>query len=232
MSVWGGVLTNACWVNKWRVSLSLQLRLPGAASGKEHTCRCRGHKRCWFDPCIRKVPWRRAWQFTPEFLPGKSHGQRSLAGYSPSQRVEHDWSDLACSSSISNSGPWALTALTQTSASTPVRKGTDILTSQCGRQSKKRDGQGSAVSGTGKQQCFPLSFFPEEEGCLEDRRCFVTCTGDAPGAWLCHPARVVHPAWMAKRHQGAQHTGVWEGPCCPGDWAQRAQALAWGVWGV
>ena len=30
-----------------------------------------------------KVPWRKAWQPTPVFLPGDSHGQRSLAGYSP-----------------------------------------------------------------------------------------------------------------------------------------------------
>ena len=29
------------------------------------------------------IPWRRKWQFTPVFLPGKSHGQRSLAGYNP-----------------------------------------------------------------------------------------------------------------------------------------------------
>ena len=31
---------------------------------------------------IRKIPWRRAWQPTPVFLPGESHGQRSPAGYS------------------------------------------------------------------------------------------------------------------------------------------------------
>ena len=30
-----------------------------------------------------KIPWRRKWLLTPVFLPGKSHGQRSLAGYSP-----------------------------------------------------------------------------------------------------------------------------------------------------
>ena len=39
-------------------------------------------KRCRFDPWIRKICWRRAWQPTPVFLPGESHGQRSLAGYS------------------------------------------------------------------------------------------------------------------------------------------------------
>ena len=47
--------------------------------------------RCKFDPWVRKTPWRRKWQPTPVFLPGKSHGQRSLAGYSPwgLKRVGH-----------------------------------------------------------------------------------------------------------------------------------------------
>ena len=38
-----------------------------------------------------KIPWRRNWQPTPVFLPGKSHGQRSLVGYSPwsHKRVGH-----------------------------------------------------------------------------------------------------------------------------------------------
>ena len=40
-------------------------------------------ERCEFDPGVRKVPWRRAWQTTAVFLPGESHGQRSLAGHSP-----------------------------------------------------------------------------------------------------------------------------------------------------
>jgi len=35
------------------------------------------------DPQVGKIPWRRAWQPTPVFLPGESHGQGSLAGYSP-----------------------------------------------------------------------------------------------------------------------------------------------------
>ena len=56
---------------------------PGGANGKEPTCHCRKHKRCRFDPWVRKIPWRRAWQPTPVFLPGESHGQRSLVGYSP-----------------------------------------------------------------------------------------------------------------------------------------------------
>ena len=56
---------------------------PGGASGKELACQCRRLKRYWFDPWVRKIPWRRAWQPTPLFLRGESHGQRSLVGYSP-----------------------------------------------------------------------------------------------------------------------------------------------------
>ena len=52
--------------------------VPGGTSGKELTCQCRRHKRHRFNPWVGKIPWRRAGQPTPEFLPGKSHGQRSL----------------------------------------------------------------------------------------------------------------------------------------------------------
>ena len=40
-------------------------------------------RRLWFNPWVRKIPWRRKWQPTPVFLPGESHGQKSLVGYSP-----------------------------------------------------------------------------------------------------------------------------------------------------
>ena len=43
-----------------------------------------------FDPWVGKIPWRRKWQSTPGLLPGKSHGQRSLVGYSPWGRKELD----------------------------------------------------------------------------------------------------------------------------------------------
>ena len=42
------------------------------------------------DPWVRKIPWRRKCQPTPVFLPEKSHGQRSLAGYSQWARRESD----------------------------------------------------------------------------------------------------------------------------------------------
>ena len=52
------------------------------------------HKRCRFDPWVRKILWRRTWQPTLVFFPGESHRQRSLAGYSPKgHRVGHDWSN-------------------------------------------------------------------------------------------------------------------------------------------
>ena len=44
-------------------------------SGKESACQCR---RCGLDPWVWKIPWRREWQPTPVFLPGKSHGQEEL----------------------------------------------------------------------------------------------------------------------------------------------------------
>ena len=55
---------------------------PGGACGQEPICQWRRHKRHRF-PGVRKIPWRRAWQPTPVFLPGGSQGQRSLVGYSP-----------------------------------------------------------------------------------------------------------------------------------------------------
>ena len=66
--------------------------LPRWHSGKESTCQCRRHKRCGFYPWVRKNPWRRKWQPTPVFLPGKFHGQRSMVGCSPwsRERVGHD----------------------------------------------------------------------------------------------------------------------------------------------
>ena len=43
-------------------------------------------------PGVRKIPWRKKWQPTAVFLPGKSHGQRSLVGYGPwgRKRVRQD----------------------------------------------------------------------------------------------------------------------------------------------
>ena len=43
-----------------------------------------------FNSWVRKILWRRKWQSTPVLLPRKSHGQRSLVGYSPWGRKESD----------------------------------------------------------------------------------------------------------------------------------------------
>ena len=83
---------------------SLDEGFPVGISGKELASQCRKYKRCRFNPWVRtihkrsrfntwvkKMPWKRAWQPTSVFLPGESHGQRSLAGYSPwGGRVRHD----------------------------------------------------------------------------------------------------------------------------------------------
>ena len=68
----------------------------GGASGKEPACQGGRRKRHGFDPWVRKIPWRQAWQPTPLFLPGESQGQRSLVGLQSMglQRVSHDWSDF------------------------------------------------------------------------------------------------------------------------------------------
>ena len=72
------------WPWDVREGIEDESELPRWLSGKESACECRRHKRCRLDPWVGKIPQRRKWQPTPEFLPGESHGQRSLAGYSPS----------------------------------------------------------------------------------------------------------------------------------------------------
>ena len=52
----------------------------GGTNGKEYACQCR---KLEFNTWVGKIPWRRKSQLIPVFLPGKSHGQRSLAAYSP-----------------------------------------------------------------------------------------------------------------------------------------------------
>ena len=48
-----------------------------------------------FHPWVGKIPWRRTWQPTAVFLPGESHGLRSLVGYSPRGHKELDTTDAA-----------------------------------------------------------------------------------------------------------------------------------------
>ena len=62
----------------------------GGTSGKEPTCPCRRYNRHAIDPWVGKIPWRSAWQPTPVFMPGESHGQRSMVGSSPWGSKESD----------------------------------------------------------------------------------------------------------------------------------------------
>ena len=66
---------------------SSPLGLPRRLHGKDSACQCRKGQ---FNPWVERILWRRKWQPAPVFLPGKSHGQRSLAGCSPwGHRVGH-----------------------------------------------------------------------------------------------------------------------------------------------
>ena len=56
------------------------LYFPGYSDSKSICLQCR---RPGFNPCVGKILWRKKWQLTPVFLPGKSHGWRSLVGYNP-----------------------------------------------------------------------------------------------------------------------------------------------------
>ena len=63
------------------------------------------------NPWVGKIPWRRAWQPTPVFLPGESHGQRSLAGCSPRGRTESDTTEVTRQlqqSGLEGEGPFSV----------------------------------------------------------------------------------------------------------------------------
>ena len=68
---------------------------PGGSAVKDYTCQCRRHKKRGFDPWVGKIPWRKKWPPVLVFLPRKSHGQRSLAGYSPQDYKASDMTEYA-----------------------------------------------------------------------------------------------------------------------------------------
>ena len=100
------------WTPRHILALSLlcscnSLGLQGGAVIKNLPANSRRRKRCEFDPWVGKIPWRRAWQPTPVLLPGESHGQRSLVGYSPwiakSQTWLSDWAQAKTTHSLISS---------------------------------------------------------------------------------------------------------------------------------
>ena len=67
--------------------------LPWWFNDKRICLQCRRHRRLGFSPWVGEIPWRRAWQPTPVFLPGESHGQRILVGYSPWGRKDSNMTE-------------------------------------------------------------------------------------------------------------------------------------------
>ena len=72
-----------------KIESSMDWSFPSSSAVKNLLPYMRG-KRSKFDPRVGKIPWKRAWQPTPVFLPEKYHRQRSLAGYSPWGHKEMD----------------------------------------------------------------------------------------------------------------------------------------------
>ena len=72
------------WIRVYQLSNRLySSRETSRTGGKTPACQCKRHKRCGFNPWVRKIPWRRKWQPNPVLLPGKFRGQRSLVSYRP-----------------------------------------------------------------------------------------------------------------------------------------------------
>ena len=95
------------WLAGWSTGYSSRLgEVPGSGSGwalsfwnsqvalvVKNPLAMQETKRHGFDPWVGEIPWRRVWQPAPVFLPGESHGQMSLAGYSPWGLEESDMTE-------------------------------------------------------------------------------------------------------------------------------------------
>ena len=81
------------WISTPGTMFLLIFRITGASQVKNTPANAGDSKRLELDPWVRKIPWGRKWQSTPVFLPGKSHGQRSLVGYRPWGREEWDMTE-------------------------------------------------------------------------------------------------------------------------------------------
>ena len=80
-----------CFYNKTPWKSWLYLLPPGSSSGKERACLCRRCRWLRFNSWVRKISWRRKWQSTSVFLPGKSYRQRSLVWATVHGVSKHDW---------------------------------------------------------------------------------------------------------------------------------------------
>ena len=115
--------------------------LPRWLSGKESTCQCKWCRRRGLDAWVRKIPWRRKWQPTPVFLPGNSHGQRSLAGYSP--RGHED---------SSMTSDWAHVHMRDQRCSLWARRGGDSFFKEAGEGTFGLWGWGGSRAGSGERR--------------------------------------------------------------------------------
>ena len=77
----------------WASQMALEVKNKKTKQNKKPSANAGEGKRCRFDPWFGDIPWRRAQQPPPVFLPGESHGQRSLAGYSPWGHGESDMTE-------------------------------------------------------------------------------------------------------------------------------------------
>ena len=73
---------------------------PGGSSGKQPACQCRRYERHRFNPWVGKIPWKKKWQPTPVFLPGKCHGQRYLVDSCPWGHKELDTTERQCNAKM------------------------------------------------------------------------------------------------------------------------------------
>ena len=84
-----------CFCTCFSLWLKRSSDFPGGTNGKESTNHP-ANQETQFDPWVWKLPWRRKWQLTPVFLPGKFHGQMNPAGYSPWGLKESDTTEHTC----------------------------------------------------------------------------------------------------------------------------------------
>ena len=171
-------------------------------SGKESACSAGADG---FDPWVWKIFWRRAWPPTPVFLPGQSHGSRSLVAYSPWGRKSRTRpSNLACTHLLANGAVINLTfrwfcwsIANSYSFATPM---------DCGPP-------GSSVHGISQQGCWSGVPFPPSEG-LPDQGIllssgwepFLTALVPCAGLQLC----VGGPPVFLRFSLLVLRTAVWE----------------------
>ena len=124
-------------------------------SGEEPACQSRRHKRCGFNPWMGKVAWRRPWLPAPVFMPGESHGQRSLGGCRPWGSSQTQLSRYTCTGSGPGVPQTRRAAQQLHRAGCPLRPGSpDCLLRSSDVPKNATDGQVAKHAGPGKTMTF------------------------------------------------------------------------------